>query len=275
MGCNCTKTGKLAYDALGEELVQTYETALGFSQFQSEVLLRSLSDYSQKGDLSLSSLNKWLQACSLPSSHITDTSSALHVFYSNFKEDRRFSTLRLSVLSVLLGSAPGKKKAGLLYALYDPSQVATITAMDAQLLVQEVCDIALVYVPQYAELQTAELSDKESVGKLRKYVGRLAGAYNNTFACLQKALVSDRATLTYEEFVETVTSRAEEVVSSLGTRELAASFPVKVLSLKQHADSTSSEGRKSVKPRKSSRKPTKKSTTSSPKPEVENSENRQ
>ena len=209
MGCDCTKSAH-SLDSEAEEAVQLYEKALGYSHFPMEIVLKALRKPEEsKIGLPLEALKCNLEQVGVPASGLDQENSPLGAFYHHFQdEEGQFSLQSLTLLTVLLSESPSKQKSEAIFSLFDTEASQALPSSSANEVIQELCDIALLYLPMYAEMETAAVGEEHALRKVKRYSSRLAQGYEALLGCLQALVVRGRVELTYEEFVDTVVTQA-------------------------------------------------------------------
>ena len=220
MGCQCLQSGKTA-DSTGEQSVSMYESYLGFPAQPVEFVIQVLNDCTVKGGLTTQLLREWLTQAKLQTTLLDISGSPINFFYEKLREKKRFSVKTLTVLSVLLSEGMIRKKAEILYNACDKTRTESIQVEEVKELVQIACDVALLYVPQYAEMETIALRNAEGMRKLQKYLEKLRRAYQLTIEEMQSLIAVDKKRLTSDEFVEVVTSKVPQLAEAHSIRALA------------------------------------------------------
>jgi hypothetical protein len=209
MGCDCAKT-TTSLNNEGEEAVQIYEKALGYSHFPMEIVLKAFQQAGEsRGGLRGKELKECLEGLGVPSSGLDVDKSPLSVFYQHFRgEDGLFSLQSLTLLTILLAEGSLKRKSETIFALYGLEATQLISEASVTEVIQEICDISVLYLPMYAEMETFALDDHGN-RKVKQYNMRLAQGYLSLFHGLQAEIIRNRREMTYEEFVDTVVTKAE------------------------------------------------------------------
>ena len=220
MGCDCARFSA-TWQSQGEEIVQTYEVALGYRNLPFEVIVTSFRDHSVAGSLTTSELKAALHDLGLPVKGMESSDSPLYVFYQQLSANGVHSLRSLVVLTVMLAEGGVRKKTDALYCLYDPEMTHMITDADVTEVIQEICDIGVLYITLFAELQAGSLRDEGNLRKVKRYNIRLAQGYFNLVHALVAAVVRNRKHMTYEEFVDTVVNQAPYLVNTKELRSKA------------------------------------------------------
>lgn len=221
MGCDCVKSAS-TLDSEGEEAVQLYEKALGYSHIPMEGVHKALREQGgSKDELPLEALERSLEQVGVAVKGLDRENSPLRVFYQHFRDEEGLFSLRsLTVLTVLLSESSTKRKSEALFSLFEESNL--LPAASAHKLIQALCDISLLHLPLYAELETAALGDQHALRQVKRFRGRLVQGYEELRNCLQTVVVRNRTHLTYEEFVDTVVTQAAYLLDPKALRARAA-----------------------------------------------------
>lgn len=222
MGCDCVKFSASRLEAQGEEVVETYETALGYSHLPLDTVLATFRGHSATGTIDLPNLTQSFRELGLTVSGLESKGTPLNVFYQHFCVDGVYSLHRLSVLSVLLADESIRRKADALYCLYDSDMTRVISEQEAAEVVQDICDISLLYIPLFAELEVASIQDESNLRKVKRYNVRLSQGYFTLLHSILAEMVRNRTQMTYEEFVDTMLNYTPYIVNAQMLRRRAA-----------------------------------------------------
>ena len=245
MGCDCAKSTFLSNE--GEEAVQIYEKTLGYSHFPIEQVLKVFQEAGKsRGGLRVEELKECLERLGVPSKGLDVDKSPLCVFYQHFKgEDELFSLQSLTLLTILLAEGSLKRKSEVIFSLYSLEATQIISEASATEVIQEICDISVLYLPMYAEMETFALDD-HSNRKVKQYSMRLAQGYLALFHCLQAEVIRNRKEMTYEEFVDTVMTKAKYVFDPKELRNRAITMGNSPPTLRQERPKGRNAGNKPV-----------------------------
>jgi hypothetical protein len=155
MGCATTTDNKL--DACSEELIQTYEIWLGYHKRPATDTVTDIKVFTNGGRMHLKQLKEMLQSMSLDTPALAHSNSPQANFYRLLGDRKKIESRKVSVLAVMLGTGTLSKKAEVLFDLFQTNKVLEITGVNA--MVQEVCLIALKFLPAYTAMELEELKD--------------------------------------------------------------------------------------------------------------------
>lgn len=194
MGCTNSSDGT---SASSEELVHTIETGLGFSQCLAARLVSKIHCHSTSGRMNKKQFRDMMQAVGLCTDPLEDPDAPASRFFQYFSEGKRYEAKKLAMLAILLGKGTIDTKAELLFSLYQSEKAIELPAVDK--MVQDICSIALKYLPAYASLELEALSDFGSARKLNSYQAKLEVAYAFVVAKLRDNLEFGRKRVTLVE----------------------------------------------------------------------------
>ena len=222
MGCACS-TSREQGDLTSEELLKTYEDSLGWGDFSAVKIAVEVEAAGDK-DFLQEQMERLLTNMRVRLPDFRDKSNPLTSLYNCLRTRNRYSRAKLALLGVLLGKGSNERKCGVIDKFYR----GTFSETDLSVLVPDLCDLALTYLPMYTCSELQYVQDAAAVAKLGKYQRKLDRAKGALIAFLQQRLAPDRESLLLVG--ELQTRLADEAVQSLFSarrlRTLATSLPV-------------------------------------------------
>lgn len=222
MGCACS-TGREKGDLSGEELLKTYEDSLGWGDF-SAVKIGVEVEAAALGDLDRGQMQKFLAKMRVRMPDLRDKSHPLTCLYNCLKTKNKYSRGKLALMGVLLGQGSNERKCEVIDKFYH----GAFKEVDITVLLPDLADLALTYLPMYTNLELQYVQDSVGVAKLGKYMQKLEPARGALLKFLQQRLAPDNEKLL---LVGELQGRLhDEALQSLFSarrlRTLAVSLPV-------------------------------------------------
>lgn len=211
-----------------ETYIQRAEAALGYSKLATEELVLAVQEKNLAKTLLPTQLIEISNRLGIQMEGFESEVTALCRFYKNFLVESRYCSRKLVTLGILCGKGSVLQKAEFLFKNYDLDLSNTISQHELEAVIQEVLDIALEYIVNFA-LQTetsAGLLLKKHSEKLLKVKPLLLKYY-------RWILNSDKkAEITYEGFMELFAKGTRSVrglVDSSVLREVAVEKYIAVI----------------------------------------------
>ena len=197
MGCNRSKD---EYDE-AEELIGNIETKIGFSNVKCTDCDIIFHRYSISFRLNNT---QFLAACKDLKLNMTSyglAANPLTVLFKSFQSNEGFfDTRRLSALGVLLGKGSAKEKAKVIFKNYDTEISNTLDINEMRVLIDDLLEIALIIIPNYA---LSIINDEEEKTEVNKYNRKLSSVFNTFYKFYEILLIKDQETdITLDQFVE-------------------------------------------------------------------------
>lgn len=174
MGCTCTQDSKLSKDSLGEEEVANIESALVFASLPATKIATEVLVFSHAFWMNRKQVKDFVKALGVNERWMEEEGTPKERLMEMFRDRKKYSARKISLLGVLLGSGNTTRKAEILFGLYryDDEQ-CELTAAQVYQLVQDACEVALLALPQYSKLELELLNDLSGLSKLHKYMDKL------------------------------------------------------------------------------------------------------
>lgn len=221
MGCACS-TSREQGDLTSEELLKTYADSLGWGDFSAVKIAAEVEAAGDK-DFSQGQMERFLTNMRVRLPNFRDKSHPLTSLYNCLRVKNKYSRAKLALLGVLLGKGRNEQKCGVIDKFYEGAFGETPLSV----LLGDICDLALTYLPMYTCLELQYVQDSAAVAKLGKYQQKLGRAKGTLIGFLEQRLAPDRESLLLVG--ELQTRLQDEVVQSLFSsrrlRTLAVSLP--------------------------------------------------
>lgn len=217
MGCETAR--EIKNDA--EATIQMLEGALGFRGLSASDFASTVKSFSRKRKVILKDLRFLLALVDLPTGFLNFPGCPMYVFFRHLCIKRSFSVRVLGTLGVLLGKDSAEKKCQVLFNIYDDRGVGNLGPREIYEMTGTACNVALIYVPLYAEQELSRLKDFEGLKKHKKFAVLLERRVLLLAAILNASLLRDLPTLTEAQFNSHLLSHCAYMLSSADLRHQA------------------------------------------------------
>jgi hypothetical protein len=190
MGCACAHDSKISRDALGEEEVANFESALVFASLPATKTATEVLVFSHAFWMNGKQIRDLLKALGTDGRFMEEEEAPKHRLFQLFRDRKKYNARKITLLGVMLGSGSAARKAEILFGLYrvDEDQ-CDLTAAQVFQLVQDACEVALLALPEYARLELELLEDISGLAKLTRYAEKLTARLPATVERLAEALL--------------------------------------------------------------------------------------
>lgn len=219
MGC-CHSRNTIPTDL--KSLLQTYEEGLGWSGYSALKVALELEAEGQS-DLKQGQLKRFLTTMRVQIPDFHDKTHPLTSLYNTMCTKGRYSRRLLSLLGLLLGYGSVDRKCAVIEKFY----TETDGVIDIKTCFENVCDLALTYLPLYVYCELLYVQKGDQCEKLEKYIEKLRGMRDSIVEFLVNKLnLRGKVTISGEKLkVKMQDETLQSVFSTQKLRDLAVSLP--------------------------------------------------
>lgn len=175
---------------LEESLIKKCEEGLGYKKLKCEDIDISFHRFCYNLQLTNMQFIESCQQLNIDLKDISKPSSPLVGFYEFFKtEDGMYCTRKLSTLGVLLGKGSTHEKAEILFKNYDIEISDTLDNVEMKILITDVLNISMNFLPWYALNTIDDKIYKEILDNYWKTLKKLQGKRTRHY---EKLLIRDK-----------------------------------------------------------------------------------
>ena len=199
MGCSCVH--EMRSETMSEDVVHSFEVTLGFASREAVSFAADVKVFSPAGFLSAQQLSHTLFSQNLNSQDLERAESPVARLYGQCLVGKKYDARKLTTLAVLLSAGTPEKKGEILFDLYQSSGL--LSDGEVKVALQDLCEVALIYLPAYAASELELRKDSESLRKLSNYQRKLEHAKQSTINKLKSVVLGDKSALSLAEFIST------------------------------------------------------------------------
>ena len=186
MGCDCSALKEDSHTA-GEDVIHTYEAGLGWKHGHLQLLLAELR--SLETDLPRRQLMSILAKLQVKLPNLRDSASSSTHLSAGLKTKKMYSQRKLVLLAILLGAGKAIEAAETLEEQY----LLDGDYVDICALAADMCELAIITLPMYAELELKRAQDTASLLKLTNYAEKLKLGRANAVSQLSNAILGEKS----------------------------------------------------------------------------------
>jgi len=215
MGCYCTH--KLAEgEAEDEALIQEAERLTGFSNFCFSKLCDEIDALSQGQRTDIGKLKLLGSRLKLEGGAQEEKKGSTAAFYMNLCARCNWSSRRLLLLAILLGSGDMPSKSQRLFSIYQRNNL--LHSPESEQLCRDICTVTLVELPEHCAERLEVLQQLDAAVLAQNYSARLKEALATAVKEFSGRLVGGRESLDCEQF--TMRALAPDLTFLLSTKGL-------------------------------------------------------
>lgn len=163
-----------------ETIILNFESNLGYGKIHCDRVDSIFKRYSLSSKMSSS---QFLTACrelNLKKEY-GPLDHPVTKFYNSFKEGSYFVQRKLSALGILLGKGSDSEKAEVLFKIYDDSKDGNLNLEEVRNMLDDLTEIALVFIPTLALNSTIDENMKQDLLKFNKKLANIQYTLKNFY----------------------------------------------------------------------------------------------
>jgi hypothetical protein len=186
MGCDCSALKEDSHTA-NEGLIHTYEAGLWWKPGSLRLLLEELQGL--ETNLTGRQLISILVKLHVKSPDLRDCASPVTHLYACLKTKKLYSQRKLVLLAILLGAGKAIEAAEMLEKQY----LLGTELVDVAAIAADMCELAIIVLPLYTELELERAQDTASLLKLTNYTEMLKQGRADAVSQLRNAILGEES----------------------------------------------------------------------------------